>query len=105
MRALRMRALVCLAAAAAVIVAAGRSPAAPGGPLPAPRATMFKQLVQGDGRSYLPSCGYGFHYACYYEPFGYRNCGCWPGGEAPACPLGYRYACRNGPSGWYCACY
>lgn len=56
---------------------------------------------------YLPACSDGLQYACYYDPYGTRRCGCWHA-EVPACPSGYRYAClhnANGSTDMHCACY
>lgn len=43
-------------------------------------ATPLTQLVQGGyyGGGYRRGCGYGYHYACWYDYYGYRHCGCQP---------------------------
>jgi len=52
------------------------------------------------------SCPTGSHYACWYETYGGRFCGCWHGGDRPACPAGFHFACRPQPNGYRnCACY
>ena len=52
------------------------------------------------------ACPFGQHYACWYQPYGSRFCGCWLGGDRPACPSEYHLACRLAPNGYpYCACY
>lgn len=38
-------------------------------------ATPLTQLAQGYSRQ---SCGYGYRYACWYDYYGYRHCGCQP---------------------------
>ena len=56
---------------------------------------------------YLPACGSGLQYACYFDPDGTRRCGCWHA-DVPACPSGYRYTClhnANGGADIHCACY
>jgi len=51
-------------------------------------------------------CSRDSFYACWYEPYGRRFCGCWQGGDRPACPSGYRFACLPAPNGEpHCACY
>jgi hypothetical protein len=32
----------------------------------------------GGGYGGGSSCGYGYHYACWYDYYGYRHCGCHP---------------------------
>jgi hypothetical protein len=39
-------------------------------------ATPLTQLAQYGG--YRRSCRYGYHYACWYDYYGYRHCGCQP---------------------------
>ena len=65
-------------------------------------------LAQGENffDDHRVACPYGQHFACWYQPYGSRFCGCWPGGDRPACPVGYHYTCRPGPNGYSdCACY
>jgi len=60
----------------------------------------------GDYGWHGPVCSADSFYACRYEPYGNRFCGCWQGGDRPACPSGYRFACLPAPNGQpYCACY
>jgi len=48
---------------------------------------------------------YGYHYACWYEPYGHRYCGLWYS-DRPACPWGFYYTCRYQPGGYgSCGCY
>jgi hypothetical protein len=30
----------------------------------------------GPGYDYKPACPYNYHYTCWYDPYGYRHCGC-----------------------------
>jgi hypothetical protein len=54
----------------------------------------------------LPACSDGLQYACFFDPYGTRNCGCWRGGLTPACAWGYHYACPLVVNGRpQCACY
>ena len=70
-------------------------------------------LLQGSGPAQavsdvavLPACSDGLHYACFFDPYGTRNCGCWRGGVTPTCPWGYHYACPVVVNGRpQCACY
>ena len=54
-------------------------------------ATSFMQRVQdnyygnygygfgfGFGYDYKPACPTNYHYDCWYDPYGYRHCGCVP---------------------------
>jgi len=41
-------------------------------------ATPLTQLAQGYYGGYRRSCSYGYHYACWYDYYGYRHCGCQP---------------------------
>jgi hypothetical protein len=76
-----------------------------------PNATPFDFAVQSHFTPLIRLtqggyCPFGMHYSCYYEPYGWRRCGCWTGGVEPACPLGYHFTCRYNPAGqWQCACY
>jgi hypothetical protein len=55
---------------------------------------------------FRPACASGSHYACWFQPYGTRFCGCWLGGDRPACPVGYFFACGHGPNGGRdCGCY
>jgi uncharacterized membrane protein YedE/YeeE len=62
--------------------------AAPGGDTQQ-NATPLTQLVQdnyygnygygfgwGTGYNYIPACPTNYHYTCWYDPYGYRHCGC-----------------------------
>lgn len=105
-----MRAFVKLTVAAAIVViCATHLHAAPAGIAAGQSGPSLTQLVQ-DGYYYddgfWPACPEGQHYACWYEPYGHRYCGCWPGGLRPACPSGYHYACHPQPNGYRsCGCY
>jgi len=61
--------------------------AAVGGTLPGTKPLMT--LVQdnyygnygygfglGTGYNYIPACPTNYHYTCWYDPYGYRHCGC-----------------------------
>jgi hypothetical protein len=55
---------------------------------------------------FRPVCAAGSHYACWFQPYGSRFCGCWLGGDRPACPVGYFFACGGEPTGARnCGCY
>jgi hypothetical protein len=90
--------------AAQVLAAPAGLAAPPGAAIPTPG-----QVILADGYyvgGYSPFCPRASHYACWWEPYGSRFCGCWPGGDRPACPQGYFYDCRYGPDGYgFCACY
>jgi hypothetical protein len=30
----------------------------------------------GTGYNYIPACPTNYHYTCWYDPYGYRHCGC-----------------------------
>ncbi len=84
--------------------------ATPASPAAQQNFTPLIQLVQGVYRyranGYLPACSPGLFYACFYEPYGGRNCGCWPGGDHPVCPSGYHYACPPDARGIpHCSCW
>jgi hypothetical protein len=57
---------------AAPLAAAPASTAAP------QNATPLTQLAQGYYGGSRQSCGYGYRYACWYDYYGYRHCGCQP---------------------------
>ena len=91
----------CLANVLAVIVATGCLA------LPL-RGAHAGGTVQGgyDEFAYTPAYPYGYHYACWYEPYGMRYCGLWRGGDRPVCPYGYYYTCSHTPNGYgNCSCY
>lgn len=74
-----------------------------GGVVLAPNATA---VPAGYDTDFHPLCAEGSHYACRFEPFGSRFCGCWLGGDRPACPAGYFFACGAIPGGpRTCGCY
>ena len=100
-----MRALQKIIAVATVIGSAiPLQPALAGAAAP-PNPPNFTPLAVGFV-DYRAACPYGQHYACWYQPYGSRFCGCWQGGDRPACPLDYHYACRLGPEGYpSCGCY
>ena len=103
-----MRALVnVMILLAATALSAGDLQAAPANDAARPNSASPVQLAQGgDFDGFRPACSYGFHYACWYEPYGSRYCGCWQGGDRPACPIGYHFDCRIAPNGYRsCACY
>jgi len=78
-------------------------PAVAGGTLTAGNATMAPAAYDTD---FHPVCAEGSFYACRFEPFGSRFCGCWLGGDRPACPVGYFFACGREPNGARaCGCY
>jgi hypothetical protein len=80
------------------VPAAVADPLLPGTPVTPPPAVAVDY--------YGSSCPRTTHYACWYDPYGARFCGCWPGGDYPACPSGFHYDCRPGPTGQLnCACY
>jgi len=73
-----------------------------GGVVTPPNAT----IVAAYDADFHPVCAEGSHYACRFEPFGSRFCGCWLGGDRPACPVGYFFACGRVPNGPpACGCY
>ncbi len=103
-----MRALLKVTIAAAAIGFSGAQlPAAPLGPAAQPNGAAIELAQNGYyDESYRAACPSGQHFACWYQPYGSRFCGCWPGGDHPACPVEYHYACRYGPNGFMnCACY
>jgi len=96
-----------IVAAAAVSFSAAHLQAAPVGASAPPNSTAV-QLAQDRyyPEHYRAACPSGMHFACWYQPYGTRFCGCWYGGDRPACPVGYHYDCRLGPNGYRdCACY
>ena len=59
----------------------------------------------GYDADFHPVCASGSHYACWFEPYGSRFCGCWLS-DRPACPVGYFFACGRVPNGApNCGCY
>jgi hypothetical protein len=59
--------------------------AATGGMLPRtkPLATLVQDNYYGNygygfgtGYNYIPACPTNYHYTCWYDPYGYRHCGC-----------------------------
>jgi len=103
-----MRALLKMVVMAAVISFSATKPqAAPISAAAQQDRTMFELVQNGYfDENYRAACPSGQHFSCWYEPYGFRFCGCWPGGDRPACPLDYHYACRYGPNGsMNCACY
>jgi hypothetical protein len=116
LEAIIMRAVVKVIVAAAAIglcaigPGAAQALAAPAGTAAQQNFTPLTRLAQGvyryEGNGYLPACSNGLLYACFYETYGGRNCGCWPGGDHPACPIGYHYACPPDARGYpHCACW
>lgn len=104
MRALRKT----MVTAAVLSLAAVQLQAAPGGAGSQQNAAPLVRLAQGGfyDDDYRAACPSGQHLSCWYEPYGYRFCGCWLGGDRPACPTDYHYACRYGPNGYKaCGCY
>jgi len=97
-----MRSLLILAAAFAVMMIVSAVPASAGGALP-PASFGPRQAVSDI--AVLPACSDGLHYACFFDPYGTRNCGCWRA-SIPTCPAGYHYACPLVVDGRpQCACY
>lgn len=101
-----MRGLAAAAViAAAMDLSAAQLLAAPAGAAGWRTVPSFPPTVQVGG-DHGAACSPGYHYACWYEPYGHRYCGCWPGGDVPACPIGFRFSCRYDPYGRpVCACY
>lgn len=96
-----------IVAAAVVSVSATQLQAAPAGASAQPNGAAV-ELAQDRyyPEDYRAACPDGQHFACWYQPYGSRFCGCWLGGDRPACPIGYHYECRPGPNGYRdCACY
>jgi hypothetical protein len=108
-KAARMRAIVnVLVTAAAIGLCGAQLEAAPASVAAQQNFTPLTLMVQGGSYSddFLPACPNGYFYACWYQPYGHRYCGCWPGGDRPACPEGYHYSCRADASGnRHCACW
>jgi hypothetical protein len=63
--------------------------AAPAGGAAGPNFTPLTHLAQGNyyggytygfgwgtGYDYKPACPYNYYYTCWYDPYGYRHCGC-----------------------------
>jgi hypothetical protein len=75
--------------AAAIALNVAPLSAAPFAAATPPDATPFTHKVQdnyfggytygwgwGYGYNYKPACPYGYHYECWFDPYGYRHCGC-----------------------------
>jgi hypothetical protein len=92
-----------VSAVALTVMFASAVPASAGGAL-LPDSFGPRQAVSDI--AVLPACSDGLHYACFFDPYGTRNCGCWRAGVTPACPAGYHYACPLVVDGRpQCACY
>jgi hypothetical protein len=85
-----MRALVTAAfTAAAIGLGATALAAAPASNAVTRNATPLTHLVQdnyyggytygwgwGYGYNFTPACPTNYHYTCWFDPYGYRRCGC-----------------------------